>query len=480
MRWRPRAVPALLVLTVAVAPRVGAEEPVLPDARADLDPEVVALIERSAAAVRADPGSVEAWSRLCMAFEANLLWPETGECYEALLGVDSGVDPRSTAVRRFHLATARLETGSLDGARAELEAAISLDPALAPAWERLGYLLLEQGEVEQALSRFEHLIEALPGSPAGFLGAGEVELLLGRSEQAARHLERALELDPTASAAHYQLGLAYRALGRSGEAERELALGLGGERRLLPSPMAEQVAGYSVHLAAQIERAGVLLQEGRDEEASQVLEALMERAPDNVTVLNDLSVAYLRLGRLDEARSLLDRALAIDDRDFSTYLNLSAWAGYAGKPLEATGFARTAVEVAPAVAATHLALARALGDRRYLGVSQQPMADRGEMLDEMRRAIEIGVDTPDVYLQLARELWREGRVDTAFEALDEALSRWPDFWPADLMRAWILVRDGRSAEATEAIERVRAQMPDHPDLATLERMIDEAGSGGEG
>ena len=47
------------------------------------------------------------------------------------------------------------------------------------------------------------------------------------------------------------------------------------------------------------------------------------------------------------------------------------------------------------------------------------------------------------------------------------------FWPADLQSAWLLSRQGRFVEAEEALARVRAVVPDHPEVASIERWIAE-------
>ena len=465
-----RSVAWILGLVVAAWPLRAAEpEIVVPQGREGLDPVVLELLESSIRAARGAPEDAGARGRLCMAYEANLLWPEAASCYQgvAALAPDEVVWP-------FHEALAWLEIGEIDTARVLLEDVVEAAPDLWPGVQRLAYLELESGQLESSLELFERLIDGLPDRAAGYLGAGEIDLLAGDIESAVEHLDKAVALDPSSEGAHYQLGLAYRGAGRVEEARRELALGEGGRRRYLPDPLAAEVVGYSVHVTALIERAGQFLEAGRDAEAAEVLEDLLRRTPENPTVLNDLAVAYMRQGQLDEARSILERSLALDRDSFGTYLNLSAWASYAGLADEAQSYARSAVEIAPGVAVTHLALARVLGDPRFTAASAGVVAARDEMFTEFQRAIELGVDTPDAYLQLARERWQDEDVEMALAALAAALERWPDFWPGELMSTWILVRAGRLEEGEERLERVRALAPQHPDLATLERMIAEA------
>ena len=455
---------ALVALAVSDPSRSAAAD--VAPARDGMDPVVAALVEDAAEAVELEPRSAEARARLCMAYEANLLWPEAARCYP-LLG---DLEPRQ-ALWKLHEARARLESGEIDAARRLLELALELEPELAAARHRLADLLVEAGELERAQQLFEELVRDRPERPEGYLGAGEVDLLAGRIERATERLERAVALDPGLAAAHYQLGLAYRAAGRLDEARRELALGAGAARRYLPSPLDSRLAELRVHMTAQVDRAAELLAAGRDAEAAALLESLVDRAPANATLRNDLAVAYLRQDRLDAARSQLDRALELEPAAFGTYLNLSAWAARAGDVAAAVEFARRALELAPGVAATHLALARTLGDRRYLASLPDASAARGEMLAELDRALSLGVGTPDPYLLLARERWRDGRGEEALETLAAALRRWPDFWPGHLMRAWILARAGRVAAAEQSLATVRELAPGHPDVAEIERLI---------
>jgi tetratricopeptide (TPR) repeat protein len=435
---------------------------------AGLDEAVARLVTAAADAVREAPADIEAWTRLCMACEANLLWPEAARCYGRLAALDA-----RPALWELHGAIAALELGDTGVARDLLASALERQPDLQPARHRLADLLLEAGDLEGAARLFDELITALPASAAGYLGAGEVDLLADRVDRATERLERAVALDPSSAPAHYQLGLAYRAAGRLAEAERELALGAGGARDYLPSPLAERIAPLAVHVTAQVDRAAALLAAGRNDEASALLESLVLRSPDDPTLLNDLAVAYLRQGRLDAARTLLDRAVAIEERDFRTRLNLSSWALRAGRPEEAVEQARLAVDLAPGVAATHLALARALAEPHRVAGEVDPAATRRDRLAALERAVELGVDTPDAYLELGRERWRDGGERQALETLDAALRRWPDFWPGYLMQAWILVRDGRFDEGEERLERVRELAPGHADIDALERLIEE-------
>ncbi|RMH21726.1 MAG: hypothetical protein D6696_05140, partial [Acidobacteria bacterium] len=78
---------AAAVLAACSAPPPG---PVLPADAASLDPEVAALVERQAAAVREEPASAAGHGTLGLIYEANDLWQLARESYARALALDPG------------------------------------------------------------------------------------------------------------------------------------------------------------------------------------------------------------------------------------------------------------------------------------------------------------------------------------------------------------------------------------------------------
>lgn len=466
---------AVTVVLLAVPGRAQSDlEIVLPVNRPGLEAAVVELIDAEIAAMRREPVSAASRGRLGLVYEANLLWAEAEACFEQAARLDPGDE-----IWRLHWAVALQSLGRVSDALDLLET-LAGEATLPATLQRLGYLRLEHGDLEGAADAFERLIVAMPESAAGYLGAGEVALQQDETAAAVERLEKALAVDSSAFSAHYQLGLAYRKLGRLDDAKRELALGADSVVPWVDDPISSEVRRLRVFLTARIDLAAAYLGAGRPGDAAMVLEEQLRRHPSNVTVLNNLAIAYLRLDRLAEARALLDRALGIDLEHFTTYLNLSSWAQRSGLNEEARQRARQAREKAPGVAATHQAVARTLLLPDADGT--RPTRERQEQARlSYEKAVDVGADHPGVYLDLARLSSTLMLQTKAFEVLDEALERWPDFWPADLQRAWMLSRQGRFVEAEEALAKVRAVVPEHPDIASIERWIDERrGSEGDG
>ncbi|MGB5342839.1 MAG: tetratricopeptide repeat protein, partial [Thermoanaerobaculia bacterium] len=339
---------AILVVSAGSLQAAG-PPPVLPQSLDLLEPAVAELIRSAALEVEAEPDQAEAHGRLGMVYEANNLWPEAESCYENA----ATLAPRDDRWR-FRLAVASRQTGNLDRSLELLQQVVTERPELAPAHQRLALALLERGELAGARFHFQRLIELEPTAPQGYTGLANVHLLEGDAAGAVSLLESALRLQPKDRQAHYLMGLSMRALGRQDEASRELAMGLGATPSYLPDALDFEIERLGVNLTARLDRAGTFLGLGRVEEATKELEITLAEHPENLQVMNNLAIAYLRLDRAVDAVTLLQRALTIDDQGFATYLNLSACYMRMGRPEEALAAPDAAVSRASEVAKTHL------------------------------------------------------------------------------------------------------------------------------
>ena len=84
-----------------------------------------------------------------------------------------------------------------------------------------------------------------------------------------------------------------------------------------------------------------------------MLETARQADPDNVTVLNNLAGAYVRLGKSKDAEPLLLHALEVDPRKHTTYINLASWYLNEGRYHTALKYANEAVAKAPWINTTH-------------------------------------------------------------------------------------------------------------------------------
>ncbi|GIV58693.1 MAG: hypothetical protein KatS3mg042_1606 [Rhodothermaceae bacterium] len=450
---------ALLVALALWSPwRRPAPEVVRPAPYRDLDPAVAALVERTIARVLERPREAGAHGDLGLVYEANQLWAEARACFETAVALDP-----SHPGWRLHLALAARQTGDHATARTLLETLARDAPDLPAVHERLGEARLEAGDLDGAARAFQRVIDLAPQQSNGYTRLGDVLLQQGRVEEALALLEQAVSLDPEDRQAFYLLGRAYQRLGRADEAEAALAKGRDATPRYLPDPLSERVQRYAVNLPARLERAGWLLQAGHPDQAATLLQQALRDHPDNPDVLNNLAVAYLHMNRLDEAHTLLERARALDDRRFGTYLNLASWALRTGDPARALAYAEDALARAPDQVQIQMTRAQALAALDRTAEALAAAEDAHRLAPDQAAPLALA---GDLLLQLDRPAEAAGRYR-------EALRLDPDLLPALIGLTRAALRLGQTDEARRTFERARRLAPEHPYVARLTRQFQD-------
>jgi protein O-GlcNAc transferase len=102
-------------------------------------------------------------------------------------------------------------------AERELEYALDLEPAYAPAHAALGILFDITGQPERARPHHIQAVKLAPGQAEYLNNLGFSMYLAGETDRAIAALERSLALDPGLAIAYNNLGFAY---GRAGQLER--------------------------------------------------------------------------------------------------------------------------------------------------------------------------------------------------------------------------------------------------------------------
>ena len=262
---------------------------ILPPNLTRLDPAVQELIRLKAANVAAQPRDASGHGDLGFCYEANSLWQEA----RASFATASMLAPEEM-LWKLHLAIAYRQTGAYEEALESLTNLARQYPDASHIQQRLGHALSENGDLKGAESAFQKLIALLPDSPYGYSGLGDVLLQMHDHQQAVQLLEKAVSLDPGYRTSHYLLGTAYLRLGLREKAEKELTQGTNATIQFLPDPASATVRQYAVNLTARVQQAEEELRIGNPKEAALLLEQALSHHPKNVTVLNNLAIAYMR------------------------------------------------------------------------------------------------------------------------------------------------------------------------------------------
>jgi putative PEP-CTERM system TPR-repeat lipoprotein len=262
---------------------------------------------------------------------------------------------------RSLLGAIHLARGELGQAEQQFLAVLANSPRDPAAVKLLAETRLRQQRPEAALSALRSVEAAAAEDPQIGLLSGVANLLTGNTEQGVVYLQQAAALDPTNELLKLQLARAYLVAGRSSDASALLqgafsagTAGLeaamlrlladirqGGDgagdasardllerfpdepRALTAAAMYFQLRGDADRARELFERAAeretdgvvarmfvaaALAQDGRREDAEQLLRRVVEQQPDNGQALNALAELALARGALDEGAELLSRA----------------------------------------------------------------------------------------------------------------------------------------------------------------------------
>jgi tetratricopeptide (TPR) repeat protein len=270
----------------------------------------------------------------------------------------------------FEIKLTRLQRGDLSGAAANLafcanhpdapetplilEAQIEgslkiLFPAFAMGMTiRGGVAVSEVARVREAVDLWLQLRPNLPDQVQGLVWRGRLRYCAGEFSSAVADLRHALELDP----GHFQA---------------------------------------SWYLASSVA-------EESPEEAEGRLEALRQRYPENKQVCLNLAAVRRAIGRLDEARIMLDKMLAANPHDFACLLERGKVDLDAQRAAEAEPFFREAEKLDPNHPQVNVALSRCL----YLMGRRQEAASYQERFEKIEAELQRKQDELNEKLKSAR------------------------------------------------------------------------------
>lgn len=320
-----------------------------------LDPQTRAYVAAHIRAAKANPAEVSSHVTLGQVYFANGLWQEADDCFEKVLAQRPG-----SVMPAYYSAVATFKMGEMDEYKRMLQDLVQRVATFAPAQFRLGMIYLEEGAADEAGEAFQKVIDNKAQAPAGYIGMADVKIRQREYAEAERLLKKAFELNTQTRKAHYLLGLAYRGLGRPEEAKKELAKGSGATQQFMGDRWSTEVNKHRMGVAYQVRKAERFLKAKEPDQAIEVLEVTLKFHPENVEVLNNLSIAYMDAQRFEKALSLLTQAESIGDNATATSINLAACHLGLGSFAKALEYADRAIELGPTVAQAYLTRARTL------------------------------------------------------------------------------------------------------------------------
>jgi tetratricopeptide (TPR) repeat protein len=229
------------------------------------------------------------------------------------------------------------ESGRNEEALREYEAAFLKSPNDIDLQVRVGCGRVIAGRSEAAEKILEEVLKASPRSAEAYYCLGRALFDQERYVDASTRLERALNLDSTRAVYHLYAGWVAGEVGRHGDAETALEKALELDKGLAD---------------AYWQRGRLRLKQGAVKDAIRDLQRALELKPSRHEALADLAVAFADGGRMPQALSTWEDAIAKDADNPTWHFRYGKLLSSAGNGAQAAAHLKRAVDLVKEASAT--------------------------------------------------------------------------------------------------------------------------------
>jgi len=370
--------------------------------------------------------------------------------------------------------------GRFDEAKQDFHDGLKLDPNDTFCLFQLGRIAKLQGDSTAAETTFRKILRSSPDYPGALLELANLRMENERFSEAVELLRRYVKVRSDSSTGYYKLAMAEQHLHETAAAERDLA------RFQTLSRNAPAASHPYDHLLDYVDSRSRLTPTARVQQDVATLTEQLKLHPDQPAILYALAEAYLKSGRVQEARETiaqLDKERAGDSRSLTGIGVLLARYGLYDDAIQRFQAALRAepgsddanFDLADAYfrkgrysdaldAAMQVSSEGRKGDS-YLALLGDIYAHQGNSAraeEIYRSAIDRNPDNDQDYLALALLELREGNVAAAKQTLLKGQARVPGsgklIWGLGLASAL----EGDTTHAAEQLQRAVEMMPEWP------------------
>lgn len=267
--------------------------------------------------------------------------------------------------------------------------------AISPYYN-LGEALAERGDVNGAIESFTKVLKIKPNDTDTHLALARVLADQGRYDEAIYHCNKVLRLNPDNVSAYRYITIALTEQGRFNEAIAMLRKGL----EYKPKNSSILYFGLGT----------IYMQQGKLDQAICELQTSVRLRPDSTTY-NNLGVALISKGRIDEAMECHKKAIQLDPKNAEAHFNLANILMSQEKFKQAVDEYEKALHINPKYTKAHINLAAALMEEGQLQ----------DAANEYHQVLQLRPEDADIHCALGDVLVRLGRPDEAAAEYRQAL-----------------------------------------------------------
>ena len=202
--------------------------------------------------------------------------------------------------------------GRFEEARKYFEEGLKRDPHNSSCLFNLGYIEERQGNHARADELFQQTLRANPDFPEALLELANLRTSAKKLEEAAALLRRYVKVSPEPAAGYYKLAMVERSLHQTEAAQRDLSVFQTLSKDAPTGPYPYQ------HLFEYLDNRSNLPSQARTQLDVTELQERIKKHPDQPQDLYMLAEAYLKLGKIDDARDALIQLDQLSSGDYRT------------------------------------------------------------------------------------------------------------------------------------------------------------------
>lgn len=333
--------------------------------------------------------------------------------------------------------------GRFDEAKQYFQLGLKLDPHNSPCLFNLGYIAERQGDSAGASAIFQKVLLSNPNFPDALLELAKLRTASKRYSEAEVLLRRYVRASPSPATGYYQLAMVERSLHQAAAADRDLNL------FQTLSKNAPVSSNPYEHVFEYLEKRSTLDPGARDQ---QDLAGLIDEAakhPDQTEVQYLLAEAYLKAGKVNEAKGTIAQLDAITSGGYRMQAGVGVLLARYHLFDDAIQHFQAALKMNPGSDEIKFDLANAYFRNRLYS---EALDIAGQVSEEGRK--------DDAYLALLGDICaRKGETARAEEIFRSAIIRNPDNDQDYLSLALLQFRGDNIADAKQTLLRGQARIP---------------------
>ena len=373
-----------------------------------------------------------------------------GESYFMAGRIEKAIDEfkkllsiENSARSRAFLGLCYRNLGRFDEAKQSFQQGLKLDPQNVTCLFNLGVIAERHGDATGAESFFQQALRVKPDYPDALLELANLRIAAKKLPEAAELLRKYVRVSKDPANGYYKLAMVERSLHETADAERDLNLFKTMSKNSSSGPYPYE------HLFDYLDNRSRLAAGERNQLDIAELNNQIQKHPDQPEDLYLLAEAYLKAGKLDDARSTIAQLDKLGSGDYRSLTGVGVLLARYRLYDDAIQHFQAALQANPDSDEVKFNLANAFfRERQY-----------SQALDSANKISEAGRND-DAYLTLLGDIYTHlGDTTHAAEIFRDAIRRNPDNDQNYLSLALIKLRSNEIAVAQETLAKGQSRIP---------------------